>query len=199
MEEVMEALIVEAIKGNTQALSDLIIAIEEDLYKIARTRLSCEDDINEAVQQTIVQIFKSIKKLKEPKYFKTWTIKILINKCNKLYRKIQKNTFMEYDESIINLQISDENKIISNLDFFLLIKDLEYEERITCTLYYLERLTTKEISKILKEPESTTRNRKSRAVKKLQKKLMDKNPAKDKLKEDKIKDKLKKDKIKKVK
>ena len=30
----MEALIVEAIKGNTQALSDLIIAIEEDLYKI---------------------------------------------------------------------------------------------------------------------------------------------------------------------
>ena len=195
----MEALIVEAIKGNTQALSDLIIAIEEDLYKIARTRLSCEDDINEAVQQTIVQIFKSIKKLKEPKYFKTWTIKILINKCNKLYRKIQKNTFMEYDESIINLQISDENKIISNLDFFLLIKDLEYEERITCTLYYLERLTTKEISKILKEPESTTRNRKSRAVKKLQKKLMDKNPAKDKLKEDKIKDKLKKDKIKKVK
>lgn len=199
MEEVMEALIVEAIKGNTQALSDLIIAIEEDLYKIARTRLFCEDDINEAVQQTIVQIFKSIKKLKEPKYFKTWTIKILINKCNKLYRKIQKNTFMEYDESIINLQISDENKIISNLDFFLLIKDLEYEERITCTLYYLERLTTKEISKILKEPESTTRNRKSRAVKKLQKKLMDKNPAKDKLKEDKIKDKLKKDKIKKVK
>ena len=195
----MEALIVEAIKGNTQALSDLIIAIEEDLYKIARTRLFCEDDINEAVQQTIVQIFKSIKKLKEPKYFKTWTIKILINKCNKLYRKIQKNTFMEYDESIINLQISDENKIISNLDFFLLIKDLEYEERITCTLYYLERLTTKEISKILKEPESTTRNRKSRAVKKLQKKLMDKNPAKDKLKEDKIKDKLKKDKIKKVK
>ena len=195
----MEALIVEAIKGNTQALSDLIIAIEEDLYKIARTRLSCEDDINEAVQQTIVQIFKSIKKLKEPKYFKTWTIKILINKCNKLYRKIQKNTFMEYDESIINLQISDENKIISNMDFFLLIKDLEYEERITCTLYYLERLTTKEISKILKEPESTTRNRKSRAVKKLQKKLMDKNPAKDKLKEDKIKDKLKKDKIKKVK
>lgn len=183
----MEALIVEAIKGNTQALSDLIIAIEEDLYKIARTRLSCEDDINEAVQQTIVQIFKSIKKLKEPKYFKTWTIKILINKCNKLYRKIQKNTFMEYDESIINLQISDENKIISNMDFFLLIKDLEYEERITCTLYYLERLTTKEISKILKEPESTTRNRKSRAVKKLQKKLMDKNPAKDKLKEDKIK------------
>ena len=195
----MEALIVEAIKGNTQALSDLIIAIEEDLYKIARTRLSCEDDINEAVQQTIVQIFKSIKKLKEPKYFKTWTIKILINKCNKLYRKIQKNTFMEYDESIINLQISDENKIISNMDFFLLIKDLEYEERITCTLYYLERLTTKEISKILKEPESTTRNRKSRAVKKLQKKLMDKNPTKDKLKEDKIKDKLKKDKIKKVK
>ena len=159
----MDALIAEAIKGDEEAFSALIISIEEDLYKIARMRFSCEDDINDAVQETIIQAYKSIKKLKEPEYFKTWIIKILINKCNKLYRKLQKNNFVEYDESVISVEFNDEDKLISDLDFFILIKNLSYDERITLTLYYLENLTTKQISEILKEPESTIRNRISRA------------------------------------
>lgn len=163
----MESLVAAAINGDEEAFSELIISIEEDLYKIARTRFECEDDINEAVQQTIIQTFKSIKNLKEPRYFKTWIIKILINKCNKIYMMSQKNSFIEYDENVINVEFDDEEKIVSNMDFYNIIKNLNYKERITFTLYYVEGLTTKEISKILKEPESTVRNRKARAVGKL--------------------------------
>lgn len=163
----MESLVAATINGDEEAFSELIISIEEDLYKIARTRFECEDDINEAVQQTIIQTFKSIKKLKEPRYFKTWIIKILINKCNKIYMMSQKNSFIEYDENVINVEFDDEEKIVSNMDFYNIIKNLNYKERITFTLYYVEGLTTKEISKILKEPESTVRNRKARAVGKL--------------------------------
>ena len=163
----MESLVAAAINGDEEAFSKLIISIEEDLYKIARTRFECEDDINEAVQQTIIQTFKSIKNLKEPRYFKTWIIKILINKCNKIYMMSQKNSFIEYDENVINVEFDDEEKIVSNMDFYNIIKNLNYKERITFTLYYVEGLTTKEISKILKEPESTVRNRKARAVGKL--------------------------------
>lgn len=165
----MEELIDGAIHGDEEALTDLIILIEEDLYKIARTRLFCEDDIKDAVQETIIQTFKSIKKLKEPKYFKTWIFKILINKCNKIFRKSQKNSFVEYDEQLINMGVDNEEEIISELDFYNLIKILNYDERIALILYYMEDLTTKEISEILKEPESTIRNRISRARIKLKK------------------------------
>lgn len=48
-----------------------------------------------------------------------------------------------------------------------MIKKLNYNERITLTLYYVEKFTTKEISKILKEPESTIKNRILRAKNKL--------------------------------
>ena len=51
-----------------------------------------------------------------------------------------------------------------------MLKDLNEKEKLAITLYYSEKLTTKEISKILKEPESTIRNRISRAIRKLKEK-----------------------------
>lgn len=158
----MENLIEEAKNGNKEAFSQLILEIERDLYKIARTRFSCEADIEDAVQETILQAFKSIKTLRKPKSFKAWIIKVLINKCNKIYKKKEKH--IKYIEDITeDIGMYDNNDtLISNLDFYKLIKDLNYKERITIVLYYSEDLTTKEIGKILKESESTIRNRLSR-------------------------------------
>ena len=164
----MEELIEKAQNGEEEAFTELIISMESELYKIARMRLNCEDDINDAVQETIIETFKSIKKIKHPEYFKTWVIKVLINKCNKIYKKSNREKHMELDEGILkDTYIIDEEKDIKNLDFFLLIEKLNYKERISLTLYYLEDLTTKEIGKILKEPESTIRNRISRTKIKL--------------------------------
>ena len=155
----MEDLIDKAKKGNKEAFTQLIISVEQDLYRIARMRFSCEDDIEDAVQETIIQAFKSIKKIRNPEYFKTWIIKILINKCNKIYKKKEKNLEYIEDISIDNYSYDNNDILESNLDFYTLIKDLNYKERILLTLYYSEDFTTKQISRILKEPESTIRNR----------------------------------------
>lgn len=167
----MEELIEQAKKGDKEAFTQLIISIEYDLYKIAKMRLYCEDDINDAVQETIIQTFKSIKKIKYPEYFKTWVIKVLINNCNKIYKKNKKIKNVEYNEETMqDLYSIDGEKSIENLDFFILIKDLSYKERLSLILYYLENLTTKEISKILKESEGATRSRISRTKNKLKEK-----------------------------
>ena len=167
----MEELEKKKKKGDEQAFTELIISLESDLYKIARMKLECNDDINEAVQETIIEAFKSIKKVKKSEYFKTWLIRVLINKCNKIYKKEKRNEIIKkYNSTINNQPVNyNEEKKISELDFFILIKSLNYDERISLTLYYLEKFTTKEISEILKEPESTIRNRISRAKQKLRK------------------------------
>lgn len=166
----MEELVEKSKKGNNQAFSELITSIENELYKIARTRLRNEEDIKEAVQETIVKSYCSLKKLKNSKYFKTWIIKILINECNDIYNKTKKNNFEEYDENTIQTESTNElNKKVDNLDFFILIDSLNYTERIVLTLFYLEEFSTKEIAKILKEPEATIRTRLSRARNKLKK------------------------------
>ena len=86
------------------------------------------------------------------------------------YKKYGKDEVLEDNLQIDSNQTSyDEEQKISELDFFILIENLNYKERMSLTLYYLENFTTKEISKILKEPESTIRNRISRSIQKLKK------------------------------
>lgn len=168
--EELEVLIKEAQANNEKAFNKLIIEFKNDLFKIARMRLNCEDDIEDAVQETIIQAYKNIKKIKQPQYFKTWLIKVLINKCNKIYKKSKREKQLQYnDEIITNSYLISENENIKNLDFYILIKSLNYNERISLTLYYLFEFTTKEIGKILNESENTIRSRISRARLKLKK------------------------------
>lgn len=171
----MEELIELAKKGNEDAFTQIIMMIEKDLYKIARMRFFSEDDICEVVQETIIEAFKNLKKVRKNEYFKTWVIKILINKCNKLYKsKCKRQNFIEWnDTNITNIYSKNtDEEVIDKLDFEILINDLSYNEKIALILYYMENLTTKQISKILREPESTIRNRISRAKIKLKKKLL---------------------------
>ena len=87
----MEELIEKAQKGDKLAFTKIVLTYKEDLYKIAKTRLDNEADIEDMIQETMLETYKSIRKLKEPAKLKKWMIKILVNRCNKLYRKKYKN------------------------------------------------------------------------------------------------------------
>lgn len=96
----MEELIEKAKNGDIDALTEIFEYYKMDLYKIARTRLSCLDDIEDAIQDTILQTYDSIKRLKHTEYFKKWLITILIRCCNRIYSKRKK-----YNISFDNLEV----------------------------------------------------------------------------------------------
>lgn len=159
--------------GDKEAFTKIVISYENDLYKIARTRLQNDDDISDVFQETIINAFKSIKKLKNTEYFKTWLIRILINNCNSLYskKKKRKEFFIE-DLQEDNYRIEDDfENINGELSFNDMMKILNYDERIAMTLYYSEGYTNKEISKILRTNENTIKARISRAKLKIKKML----------------------------
>ena len=56
------------------------------MYKVARGILDNDEDAADAIQDTILTCFEKIHTLKNPEYFKTWMIRILINECNKIHR-----------------------------------------------------------------------------------------------------------------
>lgn len=171
----MEELIKKAQKGDKNAFTDVILQIRNDLYKIAKTRISSDDDIEDLIQDTMIETYKHIKKLREPEKFKMWVIKILINKCNKLYKKKYKKDISidEYDlEKYIIL--NSQKDIEDDLNFYHLIKDLKYEERIVLVLHYMEQYSVKDISKILKINENTIKTHLYRAREKIKKKLNEK-------------------------
>ncbi|MBR6034022.1 MAG: sigma-70 family RNA polymerase sigma factor [Clostridia bacterium] len=153
--------------GDEQAFTDLILMLKHDLYKIAKMRIVSNDDIDDAIQETMIEAFKNIKKLKKIESFKPWIIKILINKCNKIYQKKKMNE-ITFEEDIDNYLVHESEHLSENdMDFYLLIKCLNYEERIIVTLYYLECYTTKEISQILGINENTIKTKLARAKMKI--------------------------------
>ena len=165
----LEELILLAQSGDEEAFTNMILYIKDDLYKIAKSRIANETDIEDAIQETMIETYKSIKKLNNTSNFKKWVIKILINKCNRIYRRKYK-TDISIDE--YNVETLKSNNIIdveNKLNFYDIIKILNYEERLIIILYYMEDYSVKEIKSILKMNENTINTHLYRARQKLKK------------------------------
>ena len=111
----MEALVKRAQKGEKEAFTELILEIRNDLYKIAKCRLHSEDDIEDAVQETMIKAFKSIKKLNKKQSYKKWIISILINECVNVYKKNKNEIQLKEainDENLNNELPKDENTLL---------------------------------------------------------------------------------------
>lgn len=163
----MNDIVKRAKNGETQALEQLIHMYEIKLYKTARTILDCEDDINEAIQQTIILVYKNINQLKNEKSFGAWMFKILVNKCKDIWNQNsnRNNKILDLDE---NQDIpSTEKEDYSFVNDALNKLTDEYKE--VTILYYYDGFSVKEISKILNLPQGTIKSRLSRARKKLEK------------------------------
>mgnify|MGYP004715836909 CR=1 FL=1 len=160
----MDELVKKAQHGDKEAFTELILLLKADLYKIAKTRIKNDEDIYDAIQETMIIAFNSIKKLKKIESFKSWIIKILINTSNNLYKKTSKNNTISLEkvEAYSSLNYSDYDKVETILDFNFILKNFKYEDRIIIILYYMEKFTDKEIGEILKLKENTVKTKRTR-------------------------------------
>lgn len=168
----MEELIQRSLKGDQNAYTELIKSIDIELFKIAESQLNNIDDVNDAIQETMIHSYNKLHTLKNHSYFKTWIIRILINECYNIHRKRKKQLGLFYKLSnSVDITSSSENEIQhkeDDIDFELLIKRLNYNERLILTLYYKNKYTPTEISDILKINVNTVKSRLLRTKQKLQ-------------------------------
>lgn len=57
--------------GDKDAFTLIILDMNDELYKIARNRLNNENDIFDAIQETMISSYKYIRKLENPMCFKS--------------------------------------------------------------------------------------------------------------------------------
>ena len=166
----MLKLIKKAQKGNDKAFLTLFQQYEQDIYRTAFVYVKNQSDALDVVQETAYRSFKSIKNLKEPKYFKTWLIRIAISCAIDLLRK-QKNVvqmkpeYVEFISGDVNEDIDLEMTVQD------LIERLNEDEKSVIILRFYEGLTIKEISDELDIPLGTAKTILYRALDKLRKNL----------------------------
>lgn len=167
----MEELIEKARNGDSIAYTEIVRIFEKDLYRIAFTRLKNDDDIFDAIQNTLMNVYKNIKKLKNVQYFKTWMIKILLNECNKIYRNNMKNNLIVEKASEINIEYIENDYSGIFKEFNDLILKLSSEEQLIFTLYYKDNYSCEEISKITKKNKNTIKSKLDRGREKIKEAL----------------------------
>lgn len=153
----MDKLIREAKRGDATAFTELIKMHTQSMYKSARAILHHDEDVADAISETILTCWEKIGQLKEDKYFKTWLIRILINKSNDILRK-RENLF--FTNEMPEVPATDRN--FENVEWKEALDSLGERYRMVIMLYYVEGFKTSEIGQILDIPESTVRTRLAR-------------------------------------
>ena len=151
-----------------EALGELILSSERQLYATAKTILSDDQDCVDAIQESIVKAFSKIDTLKKDRYAKTWLMRILFNECYNIARRINVNEPLD-EEYAENRKQPKENRDYSEL--YRAVNELKEELRIPVILYYMEEFNIREIAQILEISEGAVQKRLVRARKTLKKKI----------------------------
>ena len=141
----MEELIRQYLDGDDEAFTKIIQLIQVDLFRIARARLDNIEDINDAIQETMILSYKNLKK----------------KKMN-IFQKLTKNKEFNL-EACTDIILEAERK----MDLENILRELSYEEKIAIVLFYGCDYSLIEIANILGVSSNTIKSRITRAKQKI--------------------------------
>lgn len=152
----LEYLVKLSIKGNDEAFLQLIDIIKENLYRTAFSYVKNEEGALDVVQETVYKAYISIDKIKNPKFFKTWITKILINNALDYIKKNKNVVYLENKDLIKTIGAKDHDKD-EKIYIWEVIESLDPKYREIISLKYFDDLTINEIASILKYPVGTVK------------------------------------------
>lgn len=147
--------------GDKDAFVRLMGQYETAMYSTAKAILHNEADVQDAVQEAICRAFYKLYTLRQPKYFKTWLTRVVINCCYDLLR--QQRGLVPLD--LIPEEGREDDRDLS-LDVQRTLAALGENDRLILTLFYLNDISVKDIAKMLNITEGAAKMRLSHGRKK---------------------------------
>ncbi|MUT68695.1 sigma-70 family RNA polymerase sigma factor [Paenibacillus sp. NEAU-GSW1] len=128
------------------------------MYQIAKAILKKDEDCADAMQETVPKAYQAIPKLKQPAFFKTWLFRILINECNRIYRRR-----VQVMESIDRQQEGFSAHADLRLDLQEAVYRLDEASRNVILLHYFRDLPIRQVAELLDLSEGAVKTRLHRA------------------------------------
>ncbi|MGD6793279.1 RNA polymerase sigma factor [Metabacillus indicus] len=157
-----------AIGGDDRAFLLVMKQHKEQLYRTAYLYLKNENDAIEAVQEVTYRAYKSLKKVKEPSYFTTYLIRIMMNYCHDQLKRQKK---VKLDEKLASSGTAADSLHSVEIQEALCSLSEKYQNVIV--MKYFQDLKIKEIADQINCPESTVKTRLKKALSLLRKQLED--------------------------
>lgn len=154
----MEELIERARDGDGSAFVALIESQKGTMYKVARSYLHNDADAADAISETVLVCFEKLETLRQPQYFRTWLVRILIRKCQDMLRERKRS--MPLDEIT---EVGRNEPGHARVEFLALLDSLDEKYRTVLLLYYGEGFSVREIAQAMDLKEETVKTRLKRA------------------------------------
>lgn len=161
----MKQLLKKAMKGDQRAFIELVELNRASIVQTASCILKNKEDMEDAIQECVVAVYQKLPTLNEPRYFKTWMIRILINICCDIVRGRKK--VMDIEPFLDNSSEPD-SALQSDIksDVAVVMDELQENDRLLLTLFYVEDLSVRQISGMMHLSENAVKLRISRSRKK---------------------------------
>lgn len=146
-----------------EQFTEYMMEAEETMFHLAFSILHKEQDCSDVVQEAVLKAYAKRNTLKNPSYFRTWIIRILINECYTFLRRQNKQLPMEQvliDGYLPNSQTEFGACVKEEyLDLYRAINSLKEQDKLCVLLFYIEDYSVREVSQILQIPEGTVKSR----------------------------------------
>ena len=158
----MDTLIRKAKRQDADAFCQLMELHMQSMYKVAKAYLKNDEDVADAIQDTILTCYEKLQTLRQNKYFKTWMTRILINKCKDI---LSFNHRLQSMESLPETACGSTE--YAKVEWNALLEPLDEKYRVILILYYMDGFTIRDIAEILDMKEPTVKSRLQRGRKQL--------------------------------
>lgn len=128
------------------------------LYRTAMLLLKNEDDVLDAMQDTILVCWEQLPTLRQDRYFRTWLTRILLNKC---YDCLRQRAHFSGEEDLP--EIGTETDFDTSMDVGRVMMRLPESDRVILSLFYYDDYTTRQIAQTLGISEGAVRTRLNRS------------------------------------
>lgn len=143
-------LIQKARSGDLESLEKLLKKHSPQIQSIAKyVCLNAPSEADDVHQQTMLTIFKNIKKFKCDSNFSTWFYRIAANHCWMKFRKHKREKLISIDDVKDLKQHEQETNKGIYTDFYNILSKLPLNYRMAITTVDIEGLSLKEAAKIL--------------------------------------------------
>jgi RNA polymerase sigma-70 factor (ECF subfamily) len=146
-----------ALQGDNDAFYLLMQEHKAKLYRIALTYLKNEHDALEAVQETTYRAYIGLGKLREPAYFGTWLVRLLLNVCLDELRARRRQADLFATAGDASDAADEINRLVERVGLEAAIRRIDPKYRAILHLKYFEDLTVADIARTLAKPEGTVK------------------------------------------
>ncbi len=160
-----EFLVASARLGDRQSLDALIKYRSPKLFSHACGLMGNRDEAADIVQETWLEITRSLPKLKEPRAFSTWAYRIVSRRCAKAIGRNIKHRKIAAQQ--VNLPASEPVDTTQVQAIGWAISNLPAGQAAAIRLFYLEEFSVREVAAALDIPIGTVKTRLMHARKSL--------------------------------